>query len=78
MSNVGVTLRPAASQSGMYIRSRMSFHLVLSVDYEFRTCMTKVNLYCDQRRHGDCRINCNVKLIFTKLVEERAFLNKII
>ena len=57
MAKVSVTLRPAASQSGMYIRSRMSFHLVLSVVYGLLTCVTKVNVYCDQRKHGDCRIN---------------------
>ena len=46
MAKVSATLRPAASQSGMYIRSRMSFHLVLSVAYGFLTCVTKVNVYC--------------------------------
>ena len=50
MATVSATLRPAASQSGMYIRSRMSFHLV----YGLLTCMRKVNVYCDQRKHGDC------------------------
>ena len=43
MGKVSATLRPAASQSGMYIRSRMSFHLVLSVVYGLLTCVTKVN-----------------------------------
>ena len=57
MAKVSATLRPAASQSGMYIRSRMSFHLVLSVVYGLLTCVTKVNVYCDQRKHDDCRIN---------------------
>ena len=60
MSKVSATFRPAASQSGMYIRSRMSFHLVLSVVYGLLTCVTKVNVYCDQRKHGDCRINLRV------------------
>ena len=53
MAKVSATLRPAASQSGMYIRSMMSFHLVLSVVYGLLTCMTKVNVYCDQRKHGE-------------------------
>ena len=44
MAKVSATLRPAASQSGMYIRSRMSFHLVLSVVYGLLTCVTKVFL----------------------------------
>ena len=57
MAKVSTTLRPVASQSGMYIQSRMSFHLVLSVVYGLLTCVTKVNVYCDQRKHGDCQIN---------------------
>ena len=57
MAKVSAMLRPTANQSGMYIRSRMSFHLVLSVVYGLLTCVTKVNVYCDQRKHGDCRIN---------------------
>ncbi|KAK2177606.1 hypothetical protein NP493_589g00020 [Ridgeia piscesae] len=57
MAKVSATFRPAASQSGMYIRPTISFHLVLSVVYGLLTCMTKVNVYCDQRKHGDCRIN---------------------
>ena len=32
-----------SATSGMYIRSRMSFHLVLSVVYGLLTCVTKVN-----------------------------------
>ena len=57
MAKVSATLRPAASQSGMYIRSRMSYHLILSVVHGLLTCVTKVNVCCDQRKHGDCRIN---------------------
>ena len=60
MAKVSAKLRPAATQSGMYILSMMSFHLVLSVVYELLTCMPKVNVYCDQRKHGDCRINIRV------------------
>ena len=57
MSKTSAMFRHAASQSGMYIRSRMSFHLILSVVYGLRTCMSKVKVYCDQRKHCDCRIN---------------------
>ena len=65
MAKVSVTLRPASSQSGLHIRSTMSFHLVLSVVYGLLTCMTKVNVCCDQRIHGDCTctletVVCNV------------------
>ena len=67
MAKVSVTLRPASSQSGMYIRSRMSFHLVLNVVYGLLTCMTKVNVYCDQRKHGDCRINIRVNHAYYSL-----------
>ena len=55
--HVSATFRSAASQSEMYIRSRMSFHLVLSVVYGLHTCMTKVNVYCDQRKQCDCQIS---------------------
>ena len=57
ISKVSATFRLAACQSGMYIRSRMPFHLVLSVVYGLLTCVTQVNVYCDQRKLGDCRIN---------------------
>ncbi|KAK2158539.1 hypothetical protein NP493_1767g00005 [Ridgeia piscesae] len=42
MAKVSATLRPAASQSGMYIRSSMSFHLVLSVVYGLLTSVNMV------------------------------------
>ena len=67
MAKVSATLRPASSQSEKYIRSRMSFHLVLRVVYGLLTCVTKVNVYCDQRKHGDCRINVRVNHAYYSL-----------
>ena len=67
MAKVSATLRPASSQSGMYIRFRMSFHLVLSVVYGLLTCMIKINVYCDQRKDGDCRINIRVNHAYYSL-----------
>ncbi|KAK2171327.1 hypothetical protein NP493_1078g00025 [Ridgeia piscesae] len=45
----------------------MSFHLVLSFVYGLLTCVTKVNVYCDQRKHGDCRINISVNHAYYNL-----------
>ncbi|KAK2179990.1 hypothetical protein NP493_463g01067 [Ridgeia piscesae] len=45
----------------------MSFHLVLSVVYGLLTCVPKVNVYCDQRKHGDCRINIRVNHAYYSL-----------
>ena len=56
-----------SSQSGIYIRSRMSFHLVFSVVYALFTFMTKVNVYCDQRKHGDYRSNISVNHAYYSL-----------
>ena len=56
-----------SSQSGIYIRSRMSFHLVFSVVYALLTFMTKVNVYCDQRKHGDYRSNISVNHAYYSL-----------
>ena len=67
MSKVSATFRPAASQSGMYIRSRMPFHVVLSVAYGHRTCMSKVNVCCDQCKYGVSRINLCVNHAYYSL-----------
>jgi len=55
MSKVSTYLRPKAYQSGMYIRSRMSPHVISNTVYGLRTCMSKVNIFFEQSKHSDLR-----------------------